>query len=72
MTHAHSLVPNLVIQFSAHCVASVSCSHVTEFFIFAVATVVSFCDFVTVDPAVAILFQSVVYLVGLVVERLGL
>ena len=32
----------------------------TGFFIFAVATVVSFCDFVTVAPEVAIFFQSVV------------
>ena len=32
----------------------------TGFFVFTVATVMSFCDFVTVAPAVAILFQSVV------------
>ena len=50
------MVLTFVIQFSAHCVASGSFSHVTGFFIFVVADAMFFCDFVTVAPAVAVLF----------------
>ena len=51
-----SLVPTIVIQFSVHRVVSGSCSHVSGFLIFAGAAAVSFYDFETVDPEVAVLF----------------
>ena len=50
-----SLVPTFVIRFSAHCVFSGSCSHVSGFLCFAGAAVVSFCNFVTTAPIVAVL-----------------
>ena len=53
ITHAPSLVPTFVPYFSAHCVLSGSCGHVSGFLCFAGAAVVSFSNFVTMDPTVA-------------------